>query len=95
MTHFINKSSTGKTKQLMLLASENNGTVVCSNPDAMRSKCYAYGITNVDFISYYDYLNPDYNARSPFYIDEIESFFVAISASFGSVKGYSLTLEEN
>ena len=47
----------GKSFLLMLLAKENNGYYVCSNPYSMREKAKAYGITNINFISYEDYIN--------------------------------------
>ena len=41
----------------MLLAKENNGYYVCSDPYSMREKAKEYGITNINFISYEDYIN--------------------------------------
>lgn len=41
----------------MFLAKENNGYYVCSDPYSMREKAKAYEITNINFISYEDYIN--------------------------------------
>ena len=51
----------GKSFQLMLLAKENNGYYVCSDPYLMREKAKAYGITNINFISYEDYIKNNFN----------------------------------
>ena len=47
----------GKSFLLMLLAKENNGYYVCSDPYSMRENAKAYEITNINFISYKDYIN--------------------------------------
>ena len=51
----------GKSFQLMLLAKENNGYYVCNNPYSMREKAKAYKITNINFISYKDYIKNNFN----------------------------------
>ena len=48
MYRIIEGRGTGKTLRLMLLAKENNGVIVCSNPHAMRQKAIAYGLTGFD-----------------------------------------------
>ena len=53
--------SFGKSFLLMLLAKENNGYYVCSDPYSMREKAKAYGITNINFISYEDYIKNNFN----------------------------------
>ena len=55
MYRIIDGRGTGKTSRLLLLAKENDGIVVCKNPDHMREKAYAYGLTGIDFASYYEY----------------------------------------
>lgn len=96
MTRIIDKQGTGKTKKLMLAAKESGGTIVCSNPDAVRNKSYAYGLTGIDFISYHDYLNPYViiDAKPPFYIDELENFLLILTGRYGRIDGYSLTMED-
>ena len=53
--------SFGKSFLLMLLAKENNCYYVCSDPYSMREKAKAYGITNINFISYEDYIKNNFN----------------------------------
>lgn len=91
MYKIIDGRSTGKTSRLLLLAKENNGIVVCSNPFALKEKAYAYGIVGIDFISYSEYLaNPKFTNR-PIFIDEIELFLRRMD---GKIMGYTLSNEE-
>ena len=50
MYRIIDTRSSGKTSRLMLLAKETGAKIACANPNAMRQKAYAYGITGIDFI---------------------------------------------
>ena len=61
----------------MLAAKENNGILVCANPQAMSSKALAYGITGFDIISYENYLNVsyDYTKKVYIYYSSNRSFF--------------------
>ena len=43
MYRIIDGRGTGKTSRLMLLAKENNGVIVCANPQKMREKAEVYG----------------------------------------------------
>ena len=56
----------------MLLAKEMGAKLVCSNPPAMRSKAYSYGITGIDFISYSQLFDGEYEGKVM--IDELEEF---------------------
>jgi len=94
MYRIIDKRGNGKTSRLMLLAKENNGIVVCANPDAMRVKAQSYGFDDIEFISYWTYIEDTkgWNAtRKPIFIDELENFTMA---TCGKITGYSLTNED-
>lgn len=94
MYRIIDKGSSGKTGRLMLLAAENNGIIVCKNPDAMRVKAQSYGFNNIKFISYGTYIDDTsgwHAIRKPIFIDELENFIVA---TCGKIEGYSLTNED-
>ena len=57
----------------MSLAKENNAIFVCSNPRAMEYKAKAYGINDLHFISYGEFLNePILSKEGNYVIDEIE-----------------------
>ena len=47
---------TGKTCQLLLLAKENNGVVVCIHPKTMKEKAERYGLVGIDYLSYNEYI---------------------------------------
>jgi len=89
MYQVIDVRGSGKTGRLMLLAKENNGIFVCSNPDAMTYKAHAYGLTGFDIISYYDYLNHNYEQGKMVFIDELDMFVKYLG---DNLSGYSLTI---
>ena len=96
MYRIIDNRATGKTEKLMIIAKETNATFVCADPHAMKIKAAAYGITDIDFISYGAYLTRKKD-DSNIVIDEIESFLNYISqfnANKGKIIGYTLSLEE-
>ncbi len=94
MYRIIDKKCTGKTSRLLLLAKENNGIVVCKSPESMREKAYQYGITGIDFVSYYeytDYLSGYGNntfTNKPIFIDEIELFLQMFD---NNIQGYTIS----
>lgn len=90
MIRIIDNKSTGKTGRLMLLAKENNGTLVCSDPHCMKQKAKAYGLIGFDCISYNDYHERNYDTHKPIYIDELENYLHL----YGRVDGYSLSTED-
>ena len=90
MFRIIDGRSSGKTGRLMLLAKEKNAAIACSNPSAMRTKAYSYGITGIDFISYSDLFEGKYEGNV--LIDELDLFVrYFIDAN---LIGYSLTHED-
>lgn len=86
MYRIIDKSGTGKTSKLMLLAKENNADFVCSNPHAMEYKAKKYGIEGINFISYKDFA--DYGSEK-YIIDELDTYLIQ-SLGNGLI-GYSIT----
>ena len=88
MYRVIDNRGSGKTSRLMLLAKENNGILVCANPQAMRYKAHAYGLVGFDIISYYDYETHNYDPDKPIFIDELENYV----KNFHNLSGYSLTI---
>ena len=74
MIKIIGTTSTGKTGRLLLLAKENNGIIVCKNPDKMREKAHAYGLTGIEFIGYGDYIFIPKDNDKPVYIDDLSEF---------------------
>ena len=90
MIRIIDGQSTGKTGRLMLLAKENDALFICDNPDAMRVKANAYGITGLQFISYYDYIENNYDTdKENIVIDELEVLLKHMLN--GHLVGYTLS----
>lgn len=90
MYRIIDSRGTGKTSRLMLLAKETNSAIACMNPSAMRQKAYAYGITGIDFISYSELFNREYEGNVM--IDELELFIQNYIDC--KLTGYTLTNED-
>ena len=91
MYRIIDKRGTGKTSRLMLLAKEENAIIACSNPSAMRIKAEGYGIVGINFISYYDYVNGDYQKGSMVFVDELDCFVRSLGHN---LSGYTLSNED-
>lgn len=89
MYKIIDKRGSGKTSRLMLLVKENDGILVCSNPEAMQVKAEAYGFKNLHIISYFDYIDHITHYREKIFIDELEDFLRILS--YSQIAGYSLT----
>ena len=89
MIRIINERGTGKTSQLMLLAKENNATFVCANPPAMKVKAQSYGLADINFISYHDFVTS--YEEGNFVIDELEEFVKSIMGD-NNLIAYSLTI---
>lgn len=87
MYKIIDKRATGKTSRLMLLAKENDGIIVCKDPAHMRVKAYEYGITGIEFISYFDF-KPSYYYNKPVFIDEIDLYFSHLNKD---IAGYTIS----
>lgn len=75
----------------MLLAKEENAIIACSNPSAMRIKAEGYGIVGINFISYYDYVNGNYQKGSMVFVDELDCFVRSLGHN---LSGYTLSNED-
>lgn len=103
MYRIIDGRGSGKTSRLMLLAKENEATLVCSNPRAMEAKAHAYGIVGIEFMSYsdaidhmrnFDSKHTAENRRSTIVVDELESFVQYALGMNGLLIGYTLSNED-
>lgn len=96
MNKIIDKTGTGKTHKLLMLAQANNGVIICDSPEKMRERAYKYGITGLDFITYEDYWHnaietEDFIAGRRVYIDRISDFLKAYDAD---ICGYTDCMED-
>ena len=98
MYRIIDGRGTGKTSRLLLLAKENDGIVVCKNPDRMREKAYAYGLTGINFVSYQDFdrdVSESYESGNtyskPVFIDELDNYLKHLQFN---IQGYTISNED-
>lgn len=55
-SRIIASKGTGKTKELMRLAIENNGIFVCQNARHMKEKALAYGMQGLQVMSFEEFI---------------------------------------
>ncbi|MBQ8806170.1 MAG: hypothetical protein IJZ68_06760 [Bacteroidaceae bacterium] len=96
MVRIINNQSTGKTRQLLTHAKENNCIVVCPIPNRMKDKAIRYGLGYIDCMSYEDFLN-DYKAgtlpQGNYVVDELEKLVLLMFQNGAELNGYCLTTD--
>jgi len=82
----------GKTKQIINEASKAaNGTIVCSNPDAIKYKIKQYGLRDIECISYEEFLQyHQHDHIRRFYIDEIDMLLEYLNPN---INGYTCSIE--
>lgn len=97
MYKIIDKRGSGKTLRLMLIAKEQKAIFVCSNPDEMKVKADAYGLTDITFVSYEDIMTKkeEYQYHK-IVIDEIDSFVAwCLSQNNGNIlSSFSVCTDE-
>jgi len=93
MNKYIGQPGTGKTKRLLLAASENKpAIIVCKDPNKMRTRAAKYNIdtSKMLFIHYFDYSLED-EVNQNIYIDNLEDY---IYSRTSKVKGYSDSIKK-
>lgn len=89
MYRIIEPRGSGKSTNLLLLAKKLNATLVCSNLQYMVNLAHEYGITEVNIVSYDDYLGHGYIFKDEkILIDEIDGLLEYLP---GDCIGYSLS----
>ena len=93
MKTIINGRETGKARQLIEYAAENNAVIAAENPDAFRVKAKSYGFPNVEVVDWNDVLVDElYLPHKKFVIHNADKF---MRWAFGeNLIGFSATLEE-
>lgn len=91
MKEIIGGNSTGKTKRLLEFAKRENAIVVCKNPEAMRQKAHAYGMTGMHFAGYEAFLPSGSGVNDEsIVIDELADFVSFLHC--GHLLGYTMTV---
>ena len=93
MKTIIRERETGKARQLIEYAAQNNAVIAAENPDAFRVKANSYGFPDVEIISWNDVLTDElYLPYHKFVIHIADKF---MRRAFGeNLIGFSATLEE-
>jgi hypothetical protein len=90
MKTIIRDRETGKARQLIEYAAENNAVVAAENPDAFRVKAASYGYPDIKVIDWVKILMGD--TPQKFVIHNADKF---LKYAFGNnCIGFSATLEE-
>lgn len=92
MLRLIGNRCTGKTRQLMQFAKDNNAIFVCSNPYSMMQKAEDYGIIGLRFMSYFEFLTHNKGMTDNVVVDEAEMLLRSINPSIKLI-GYNLSEE--
>ena len=69
---------TGKTKELLTLAQNDNGQVLTNNKRALRTKADAYGFYDLPIMDWDDMMYGNYDMNKPLYIDNAEWVFALL-----------------
>ena len=69
---------TGKTKELLTLAANDNGQVLTNNKYALRTKADNYGFYDLPIIEWNDLMYGNYDTKKPLYIDNAEWVFALL-----------------
>lgn len=92
--YIVRENSSGKTRELLEFAKENNLVVICRDAVAMERKAQAYGIYGLNFFSYEEVAclyDEELELNNSFVVDEVESF---LSYFFGNdCCGFTQTVE--
>lgn len=85
MIKIVGEPGSGKTRKLMTLCQEEGATFVCKNPEAMVVKAHAYGLNDINIVSYLEFLQTAKYNQYNCYLDDIEEFLELIACH---IKGF-------
>lgn len=86
---------TGKTRELMELALENDGMILTTNKRALQAKANSYGFDDLCIIDFLDLVQGDFDAPKPLYIHKLEDVMEDYFNHYFGLKlaGYSIAME--
>ena len=92
--YIVRENSSGKTRELLEFAKENNLIVICRDAVAMERKAQAYRIYGLNFFSYEEVISlysEELEFNNSFVVDEVENFLTYL---FGNdCRGFTQTIE--
>lgn len=91
MKTIIGPRGSGKTKELLKFASDNNYAVFSNDARALSVKAHAYGYDNVEIYGFDNELAN--NKKPPIVIHDVNKFVQWCFSGY-TVKGFSATMED-
>lgn len=91
MKTIIGPRGSGKTKELLKFASDNNYAVFTTDARSLRVKAHAYGYDNVEIYGFDNELAN--NEKPPIVIHDVNKFVQWCFPGY-TVKGFSATMED-
>ncbi len=90
MIKIIASRGTGKTAQMFKVAHEYGATIVCSYPPGLKYKAKEMGYTDLNFISYNDYLVHVLHKdnKEKYLVDELDELLQDIG-----IVGYNISID--
>ena len=88
--YIIGTDDCGKTRQMLEEAKKSGATVVCKHPIHMQSKANAYGLYDIEFMSYDEFNDGSVDAEKVA-IDEIGDFIKYIYGA--KIDSFTMTVE--
>lgn len=96
MLRIVGSPSTGKTKEILTYAKNNNCIVVCAVPSRLTTKASCYGLGYIECISYDNFLaqykDGTLEPRS-YLIDELENLVSMMFQGESTFAGYDMSIE--
>lgn len=93
MKVIVRERETGKARQLVEYAAENNAIIAAENPDAFRVKAAAYGFSDIEVVDWQYIMTDDcYLSHRDFVIHNADKFLQRVCGKH--LIGYTATLED-
>lgn len=97
MITIIQNRNTGKTRELLQTALDNNAIVLTSNKKGLQVKAKSYGFKNIEIISYEDLEKDSYSFNKPLLIHNCEKVIQYLFDRYYNLNvfGFSMTKEQD
>ena len=92
MKTIIRDRESGKARELIAFAAENDATIIAENPDAFKVKAHSYGYDNVKIMSWSDFIIYSEPIEGDIVIHNMDKMLNWFSG--GKLIGFSATKEK-
>lgn len=95
MLAIIRNRDTGKARQLLEAARENNAFIITQDKRAFQVKAHGYGFDDITIVDYQDMMSADYPANKAVMVHNGDKMLSWFLERFGiELIGYTATVEE-